>query len=155
MSARLEFAARQLEFEFPPPPELSAPASGQNAGAGAVASQRSPKHDLPESACARAGEQGTAWRGDWFAGVRAAGLSLAATSVGRVLRGQSQLSIEEIADATGLSVRGVRKGVRRLEASGFLATHLGGGRAPGGGGRAPGGGGRRNRYRLTLPEGRQ
>lgn len=150
MSARLEFAARQLEFEFPPPPEISAPASGQNAGAGAVASQRSPspKHDWPDNACARAGEQGTSWRGDWFAVVRAAGLSLAATSVARVLRGQSQLSIEEIADATGLSARGIRKGIRRLEASGFLATHLGGGRAPGGGGR-------RNRYRLTLPEGRQ
>ncbi len=86
-------------------------------------------------------EQGPA---AWFAAVREARLPFASTSVARILRDHSGLSLEDIAELTGLHVRGARKALRRLEAAGFLSTRLGGGRAPGGGGR-------RNVYTRTIP----
>ncbi len=83
-------------------------------------------------------------QGTWFSAVRAASVPYAALTTARILRDQPGLSVEDIADAAGLSVRGVRKSLRRLERLGFVATSLGGGRAPGGGGK-------RNTYELVRP----
>lgn len=142
----MEFASRQLEFEFLLQ-KIVAPESGQNSGASLGAITLCPSSDPREHARPLGAEQGTTpCPEDWFAAVRAAGLPVTATSVARILRDHLGLSIEDLADATGLSVRGVRKGVRRLEYEGFADTRLGGGRAAGGGGR-------RNAYRLTVPGG--